>query len=746
MEQFFNLQTNEQSVSLKSIFYHFVLLVAGCIVFSIPLSIFWQKHMLLIHTGIELLCVFIVFSSFFIIFHVSQHKDNTNLLLALGFLIVGIFDLFHAFYFNGFSWYPPDHYDLSTKYWIFGRLTQGLLMLVVVGKWKLIINKYLGALMSFHLALGICLSLLYYPDLLPVLNIQGVGVTPLKVFLEYLTIVLFIISFFLLSKKSTKKEVITYRYLLIALLLAILAELSFTLYNSFYDYIKILGHTFRLCSYYYVFKGIYVSSITYPYEMLESSSKFMTRIYNHFPLAIVTYDQNGKITFANSRALEILGCTCHSIMGISLNAFNLRFNIRNCNRFPLNHETEKLIGQNRLCYLTNDDGKEYILSYNIYDLGNFGSFYILEDAKKEQKLENLQIQTRTLIDAIDNMVIICNQKQDIVMCNPAVSQILGYDLNQLIGENIRDLGEVLNYSNIMNRDILYHQITKHSFEVTIRRSDHKIITLEGVTSPICDVEKEVIGLIIVASDITEREQNRARIHQQEKLAIIGQMAAGIVHEIKNPLTSIKGFNQIILEKTEEDLTREFAEIIDEEVDAVNLVVSDFLAFAKPRKPKLVETTLSTLVKSIETMIESQLFVKGIDFELLLPSFEHQVMIDEAQLKQVILNMVKNAIDAMECTPQPKLTMTVSMIDKTGEMMISIRDNGKGIPVNDKGKLGMPFYTTKEKGTGLGLSICYQIIKENNGVITCESETGTGTVFHIILPCSTQCQLRSNDIA
>jgi len=291
--------------------------------------------------------------------------------------------------------------------------------------------------------------------------------------------------------------------------------------------------------------------------------------------------------------------------------------------------------------------------------------------------------------------------------------------------------------------LLSQNAERFEFSILNFNQEKKILT--GSLSPVSNVENEIIGYILVASDITEREEIRSHMEQQEKLAVLGQMAAGIVHEIKNPLTTIKGFNQIILKKTKEASTREYADIIEDEVNQVNTVVTDFLAFARPRKPSLKEISINELFKSIEIMIETQLFIKRILFELKLPSVEHTVLVDDSQIKQVIINIIKNAIDALETVENPKLNINVNFLKNNGEMKISIKDNGRGISAQDIMKLGTPFFTTKEKGTGLGLSICYQIIKENNGIITCESKLNEGTTFNIVLPCTERCQLGTDTL-
>ncbi|RYD02819.1 hypothetical protein N752_22660 [Desulforamulus aquiferis] len=244
---------------------------------------------------------------------------------------------------------------------------------------------------------------------------------------------------------------------------------------------------------------------------------------------------------------------------------------------------------------------------------------------------------------------------------------------------------------------------------------------------------EYIGEILVASNITELKKHQQIIQQQEKMAMLGQMASGIVHEIRNPLTTIKGFSQLIKPLAREAKLKEYVTLIEQEANEVNKVVTDFLTFARPHTPVLKQVSLNKLVLDMKMVIESQAFLDGIELKFLLSTDEPRVMVDEQQIKQVLLNIVKNAIEAMEDTASPKLVISTGIKYQENQVFLSISDNGPGMSEETSRKIGTPFYTTKDKGTGLGLSICYQMIKEHQGRIQVTSESGEGTTFIILLP-------------
>jgi signal transduction histidine kinase len=253
-------------------------------------------------------------------------------------------------------------------------------------------------------------------------------------------------------------------------------------------------------------------------------------------------------------------------------------------------------------------------------------------------------------------------------------------------------------------------------------------------STIRNVDGEIIGGISVGTDITETKKQQEKMIQQEKLALLGQMGAGIVHETRNFLTTIKGRCQLIGLLGENEKVKEHAVKINAEVDEVNKIISEFLFLSKPREAELEDISMLDIFESIKSMVGATSLIKGVDVEFEFCREERYLLCDEAQLKQVILNMYKNAVDAMAGSLNAKLKIETCFDEITNEMLIKITDNGSGISEEDLKKIGTPFFTTKETGTGLGLNVCYKIIKDHGGRIDVQSRIGEGTTFTITLPC------------
>lgn len=222
--------------------------------------------------------------------------------------------------------------------------------------------------------------------------------------------------------------------------------------------------------------------------------------------------------------------------------------------------------------------------------------------------------------------------------------------------------------------------------------------------------------------------------QQEKLALIGQMGAGIVHETRNYLTTIKGTCQLLESMAMEDTFIKYLKKISKSIDEIDNIISKFLHMSKPKGTEFEEVSIYDLVQSIESLVISNSFMKNVDVVFEATKEERYLLCDESQINQVFLNLCKNALEAMEGVENPKLIIETGYDEITNRMYIKVTDNGKGIDPEVLPKIGEAFYTTKKTGTGLGLYICKQIIKEHGGSMEIDSKPGHGTSFTIWLPC------------
>jgi two-component system, NtrC family, sensor histidine kinase HydH len=235
----------------------------------------------------------------------------------------------------------------------------------------------------------------------------------------------------------------------------------------------------------------------------------------------------------------------------------------------------------------------------------------------------------------------------------------------------------------------------------------------------------------VQKTTAELKKAEAQLIRSEKLAALGQLAAGVAHEIRNPLTSINILIHSIAESLPRDNThREDLGVIEEEISRINLIVDQFLKFGKPAPPLLAETEVAPLFEETLQLFKAQIERQRITVVRDFPSLP-KVVVDREQMKQVILNLLLNAVQAMPAGG--RLGLTGRVAEDRREIEVAICNSGPGIPPEHMGKLFDPFFSTKEGGVGLGLPIAHRIVEQHQGKIEVESTPDVGTCFTVGLP-------------
>ena len=226
------------------------------------------------------------------------------------------------------------------------------------------------------------------------------------------------------------------------------------------------------------------------------------------------------------------------------------------------------------------------------------------------------------------------------------------------------------------------------------------------------------------NDITERRQLEKDIARLERLHLIGEMAAGIGHEIRNPMTTVRGFLQMLCGKTDCAQYIDYFKVMIEELDRANCIISEFLSLAKDKVVILERRDLNDIVKTLSPLItaDAMVFDKHVVFNL---GVVQELLLDEKEIRQLILNLVRNGLEAMPVGKK----LTISTYMEKGEVVLAVQDEGGGIGSEMLDKLGTPFFTTKEYGTGLGLAVCYSIAARHNAWIEVDTGPG-GTTFYV----------------
>ncbi len=343
--------------------------------------------------------------------------------------------------------------------------------------------------------------------------------------------------------------------------------------------------------------------------------------------------------------------------------------------------------------------------------------------KSISELRTSKDRYKKLVDGISDAVILIDSQKKILSWNKAAQDIFGWSGAEVIGRKIDTLfylpaGAVTSDNpEIQGGERVFTKKNGKTFPGFVRNR------------PLQDNENT--GNVVVISDVTGQKEMvklEKQLSQSEKLATIGKLAAGIAHEINNPLTSISLHTQIMLKKTWDEKTNGRLNIINKEANRAARIVKELLEFARQSEPKLSSVNINNEIEKVLKILDPQLNGIRVTTDLKpLPL----ILADGEQIQQVIMNMLTNSIQSITTAGE----IIIETIAKPDKVEISITDNGCGIPHDNIGRIFDPFFTTKRpgEGTGLGLSICYGIIKKHNGSIDVKSEVGAGTTFTIKLP-------------
>jgi two-component system sensor histidine kinase PilS (NtrC family) len=346
--------------------------------------------------------------------------------------------------------------------------------------------------------------------------------------------------------------------------------------------------------------------------------------------------------------------------------------------------------------------------------------------KSQEDYSRLEAVNRYVIQSIQSGLLTTNLEGKITFLNKMGEKILGVGISQLRHRPVTDLFPEMNNDSYKG---------PHSrMETTFKRVEGEELILGLSTSLLKDHTEKEMGKIIIFQDLTRTKELEESMRRAEMLASIGQLAAGIAHEIRNPLASISGAIQLLKdEKESNDSTQKLMEIILAESNRLNHLITDFLLYAQPPKLNKKPVDLGALVNdTLEVFSHSPQWTQGIK---LVKIIEPNITIngDNQQLQQVLWNLFINAVDAME--GKGLLEVKLQKDGKRKRIMLLVSDTGKGILPQDINRIFDPFFTTKGGGTGLGLSIVHKIVETHEGEISVRSrlDHSTGTTFTITFP-------------
>jgi len=353
---------------------------------------------------------------------------------------------------------------------------------------------------------------------------------------------------------------------------------------------------------------------------------------------------------------------------------------------------------------------------------------ISERKRIEEALILSESNYRLITENMLDLIRVLDVDGTIQYASPSHKTVLGYSPEEYEGVLIFDMIHPDDQLCIRKQFALMLSTNSPcQYEFRIKRACGGWLHVESQGTPVIGEDGEVEYIIVVARDISERKRIDELIRKTDKLSVVGQLAAGVAHEIRNPLTSVKGLLQIMQAEYGKP---NYIDIMLAEIEDVEKIVKEFLSLAKPQVSKMNPTNINDLLKHVVTLISTQAILKNIEIVQEISSELPHLHCDEHQVRQVFINILKNAVEAMSNGGVIKIQ---AMPDGPGNIKFRFMDQGCGIPVNRINSIGEPFYSTKEKGTGLGLMISHKIIQEHGGNFNIESTIDQGTTVEVVLP-------------
>ena len=356
-------------------------------------------------------------------------------------------------------------------------------------------------------------------------------------------------------------------------------------------------------------------------------------------------------------------------------------------------------------------------------------------------VEDLSGYALTVLDSVGDGVIVISREGAVTLMNPAAEEMTGRSRRQMLGTV---------FAESFNAEPVLVDMVERTAASGVSLSDQdnvvlnpsgRVIPVNATTFPLMRSNGEAIGVILNLRDLTSIRELEAAVRQADRLSTLGTLAAGLAHEVKNPLGGIKGAAQLLERELDPDSDlHEYPRVMIREAERIDRIIRQLLDLASPRGPRYTPVNLHLVLGDIILLQRAVAASRDVSLATGFDPSIPPIMAAEAQLTQVFLNLIRNAIEAM--ADGGRLTVTSRILaeyhlarneSRSRMVAVEVADTGPGIAQEDLAKVGTPFFTTKDGGTGLGLAICQRIVAEHRGMFKIDSKPGQGTRISVLLP-------------
>jgi len=366
---------------------------------------------------------------------------------------------------------------------------------------------------------------------------------------------------------------------------------------------------------------------------------------------------------------------------------------------------------------------------NIIEIIGF-TIEISDRKKMEEALRKSEEKYRLITDNMSDLIRLTNIYGVVTYASPSHATILGYPPKMYEGHvaiNLLHPDDIQRVKDTFIQAVHTREVCQTEFR-SQHRDGHWIV-LETQYQPVVEENGTIEYVVVVGRDITERKHTEGLLRKSDKLSAVGQLAAGMAHEIRNPLTAIKGFIQLLCSTSTNQKQTDYFDIILSELKRIEQITNEMLILAKPQAITFHNCDIQKTLRDVVNLLESQAVMHDVQINMTFDADIPQIRCEENQLKQVFVNIIKNALEAMPTGGELDIRMYVDEL----RVMVKFSDQGRGIQEDRLRTIGEPFYTTKEKGTGLGLLISHKIIQTHQGTLHISSQIEKGTTVTVGLP-------------
>lgn len=728
-----------------------------------------------LHTALETFAIIVAILAFAIGWAPGMPAPRNIALLGCAFLGSALLDFGHLLSYKGMpDFVTPSDPEKAIFFWLALRcLSGGALLFVAISSWRPAATRFqrylylTGVLVYTGMVYWV---VLFHQDSLPHTFIPGKGLTPFKVNLEYLLVLIHLLAAAAFFVRARTPQPFDVGSLLIAALVNGMGGFFFTLYAQVTDHFNLLGHVYIVIAYGFICKAIFVDNIRLPYvrllqsqQALREASQFNAALFEQNSIGIHVFDVHGVSLQCNPAYERLWQIPATEFIG--------KFNIRQ------DPQVQKILGTEAMDRLFKGEVEQLMVEDAYLDpaLSGFkqgrarrvaAALFSIKSAtgqvsrvvamladitERRQAQRALQKERNfiaTVLDTAGAMVVVLDPEGRIQRFNRAAEQVSGYRshevLNKGIWEVYRPVGEKEFFKSAIANLLAGQPYSRFEKYCSVKDEGSRAVTWSNTA--MYDEQGRVEYIVCTGIDITdvrraeeEAQRHLADLARVSRITMLGEMASAMAHELNQPLSAVVNYTQGCIRRMQAGTGDSAAlqgamEQASQQAQRAADIIRRIRDFMRKGEVQRGLVNLNELVRNVMELAQADVRRHGIQAVLDLAEPLPSVFADPIQIEQVILNLLRNAMDAMEKTAVEERSLRISTFVKDdGVVGLSVQDTGTGLSPEDIDQLFTPFYTTKPEGMGLGLSISQSIVEAHGGSMQAIINPQGGATFEFTLP-------------